>query len=352
MDRLKERVRRLEGTTLYMQPVQDLTIEDRVSRTQYQFTLASNTAEDLATWTPRLVDELRKLPQLADIASDLQDQGLQAYVTIDRDTAGRLGVTPAAIDNALYNAFGQRLVSTIFTQSSQYRVVLEVKPEFQRGPAALNDIYVPASGAATTNNNGTTTVTNSTGAPTISGANQVPLSAVATIHEQPGALSISHIAQFPATTDLVQPRRRQVARPGVDAIEKTQKRIAMPGSIRAEFQGAAAAFRGSLLNTLLLILAAIVTMYIVLGVLYESYIHPVTILSTLPRPAWARCSRCCCTGHDLGIIAIIGIILLIGIVKKNAILMIDFALEAEREQGCSRATRSTRPRCCASGRSS
>jgi multidrug efflux pump len=333
MDRLKQRVGRLEGTMLYMQPVQDLTIEDRVSRTQYQFTLQSNSAQDLARWTPRLVEAMRKLPQLADVASDLQDQGLQAYVTINRDTAGRLGVTPAAIDNALYNAFGQRLISTIYTQASQYRVVLEVKPEFQRGPSALHDIYVPASGAQQTNNNGTAQVNNSTGAPTIAGANQVPLSAVATIEERPGPLAISHLGQFPATTISFNLAPGKSLGQAVDAIEKAQKDIAMPASVRAEFQGAAAAFRGSLLNTLLLILAAIVTMYIVLGVLYESYIHPVTILSTLPSAGVGALLSLLLTGHDLGIIAIIGIILLIGIVKKNAILMIDFALDAEREQG-------------------
>jgi len=333
MDRLKERVRRLEGTALYMQPVQDLTIEDRVSRTQYQFTLQSNSAEELARWTPRLVDAMRKLPQLTDVASDLQDQGLQAYVTINRDTAGRLGVTPAAIDNALYNAFGQRLISTIYTQSSQYRVVLEVKPEFQRGPVALNDIYVPASGVQQTNNNGTAQVTNATGAATLQGASQVPLSAVATIDERAGPLAISHLGQFPATTVSFNLAAGKSLGQAVDAIEKAEKEIAMPASVRAEFQGAAAAFRGSLLNTLLLILAAIVTMYIVLGVLYESYIHPVTILSTLPSAGVGALLSLLLTGHDLGIIAIIGIILLIGIVKKNAILMIDFALDAEREQG-------------------
>jgi multidrug efflux pump len=331
--RIKNRVARLEGMTLYMQPVQDLTIEDRVSRTQYQFTLESANADELATWTPRLVDRLRALPQLADVASDLQDQGLQAYITIDRDTAGRLGVTPAAIDNALYNAFGQRLISTIFTQASQYRVVLEVKPEFQRGPTALNDIYVPASGAAQTANNGAVQVTNSTGAPTLAGASQIPLTAVATIHEQPGALSISHLGQFPATTVSFNLAPGFSLGQAVTAIEKARTELAMPASLRSDFQGAAAAFRGSLVNTLLLILAAIVTMYIVLGVLYESYIHPVTILSTLPSAGVGALLSLMLFGYDLGIIAIIGIILLIGIVKKNAILMIDFALDAEREQG-------------------
>ncbi len=333
MDRLKQRVAKLEGIGLYMQPVQDLTIEDRVSRTQYQFTLESNSAEELATWTQRMLDRLRQLPQLADVASDLQDQGLQAYVAIDRDTAGRLGVTPAAIDNALYNAFGQRLISTIFTQASQYRVVLEVKPEFRLGPQGLNDIYVPATGVAATANNGSTLVTSSTGAPTISGASQIPLSAVATIHEQAGALSVSHIGQFPATTISFNLAPGAALGDAVNAIEAAQKEMALPASVRASFQGAAAAFRGSLLNTLLLILAAIVTMYIVLGVLYESYIHPVTILSTLPSAGVGALLSLMIAGQDLGIIAIIGIILLIGIVKKNAILMIDFALEAERQQG-------------------
>ncbi len=308
--RIKDRLAKLEGMTLYMQPVQDLTIEDRVSRTQFQFTLESANADELGTWTTRVVDRLRQLPQVADVASDLQDQGLQAYVTIDRDTAGRLGVTPAAIDNALYNAFGQRLISTIFTQASQYRVVLEVKPEFRSGPTALNDIYVAGTGGL-----------------------QVPLTAVATISERLGALSVSHIGQFPATTVSFNLAPGSSLGQAVTAIEKAEKELGLPKSVRTGFQGAALAFRGSLLNTLLLILAAIVTMYIVLGVLYESYIHPVTILSTLPSAGVGALLSLMIAGQDLGIIAIIGIILLIGIVKKNAILMIDFALEAEREQG-------------------
>ncbi len=308
--RIRDRLAKIEGMTLYMQPVQDLTIEDRVSRTQFQFTLESANADELGTWTTRVVDRLRRLPQVADVASDLQDQGLQAYVTIDRDTAGRLGVTPAAIDNALYNAFGQRLISTIFTQASQYRVVLEVKPEFRAGPSALNDIYVAGAGGL-----------------------QVPLTAVATISERLGALSISHIGQFPATTVSFNLAPGSSLGQAVTAIEKAEKELGLPQGVRTGFQGAALAFRGSLLNTLLLILAAIVTMYIVLGVLYESYIHPVTILSTLPSAGVGALLSLMIAGQDLGIIAIIGIILLIGIVKKNAILMIDFALEAEREQG-------------------
>jgi multidrug efflux pump len=310
IDRLKGRVAQLEGIALYMQPVQDLTIEDRVSRTQFQFTLESTNAEELKRWTRTLVERLRQLPQLADVASDLQDQGLQAYVTIDRDTAGRLGVTPAAIDNALYNAFGQRLISTIFTQASQYRVVLEVKPEYRLGPAALNDIYVTGTGGV-----------------------QIPLTAVSTVTERPATLAINHLGQFPATTISFNLAPGYSLGQAVNAIERAEKELAVPASVRTGFQGAALAFRASLVDTLLLILAAIVTMYIVLGVLYESYVHPVTILSTLPSAGVGALLALLIAGHDLGIIAIIGIILLIGIVKKNAILMIDFALDAEREQG-------------------
>jgi multidrug efflux pump len=310
IERLKPRVAKLEGIQLYMQPVQDLTIEDRVSRTQYQFTLESANAAELSEWTHKLVDKLGTLPQLADVASDLQDQGLQAYLNIDRDTAARLGVTTLAIDNALYNAFGQRLISTIFTQASQYRVVLEVKPEYKLGPAALNDIYV-----------------------TSASGQQVPISAIATVTEKAAQLAINHIGQFPATTVSFNLAPGVSLGDAVKAIESTQAEMGLPASVRTGFQGAALAFRASLTNTLLLILAAIVTMYIVLGVLYESYIHPITILSTLPSAGVGALLALMVSRTDLGIIAIIGIILLIGIVKKNAIMMIDFALEAERKHG-------------------
>ena len=333
MARIKKRLADFEGMTLYMQPVQDLTIEDRVSRTQYQFTLESANAEELGTWTRNVVEKLGTLPQLMDVTSDLQDQGLQAYVTINRDTAGRLGVTPAAIDNALYNAFGQRLISTIFTQATQYRVVLEVKPEFRLGPKSLDDIYVPGSGATQAAGTSASASGSASNSAPSSGGTQVPLSAVATVHEQPGALSIGHLGQFPATNISFNLAPGYSLGQAVTAIEKAEQELSMPQSVRANFQGAALAFRGSLLNTLLLILAAIVTMYIVLGVLYESYIHPVTILSTLPSAGVGALLSLMIAGQDLGIIAIIGIILLIGIVKKNAILMIDFALDAEREQG-------------------
>jgi multidrug efflux pump len=300
----------VEGIELFMQPVQDLTIEDRVSRTQYQFSLEDADTNNLSTWVPRLLERLRAAPQLADTTSDLQDQGLQAFVDIDRASASRLGITPSAIDNALYNAFGQRMISTIFTQSNQYRVILEVHPDFQKGPEALADIYVTAAD----------------GQP-------VRLSTVAKIVERNAPLVISHIGQFPATTISFNLGPGYSLGEAVDAIRAAEKEIGLPASMRTSFQGAALAFESSLGNTLLLILAAIVTMYIVLGVLYESYIHPVTILSTLPSAAVGALLALMISRTDLGIIGIIGIILLIGIVKKNAIMMIDFALDAERNEG-------------------
>jgi len=289
---------------------------------------------------PRLVDRLRRIPDLSGVASDLQDQGLQAYVEIDRATAGRLGVTPAAIDAALYNAFGQRLVSTIFTQSNQYRVVLEVKPEFNSGgPLALGDIYVKASpGAATAGASqvpgAQTTNTAAAGsASSGSAGSQVRLSSVARIVERAAPLAINHIGQFPSATISFDVAPGSSLGRAVDAIRAAQAEIGLPASAQTRFQGAALAFQSSLDNTLLLIVAAIVTMYIVLGVLYESYIHPVTILSTLPSAGVGALLALIVSRTDLGIIAVIGIILLIGIVKKNAIMMIDFALDAERKEG-------------------
>jgi len=299
-----------KGITLYMQPVQDLTIEDRVSRTQYQFTLESADPEELSLWTRRLVDQISRSPYLTDVASDLQDQGLQAYVDIDRDAAGRLGITTAAIDNIIYDAFGQRLVSTIFTQSNQYRVVLEVKPDYKKGPAALNDLYI-------TSQSGT----------------QVPLGAIARISEKPASLVVSHQGQFPCATISFNLANGESLGNAVSDIEKAERDIGMPISVKTGFQGSALAFRASLTGTLLLILAAIITVYIVLGILYESYIHPMTILSTLPSAGVGALLALMISGNDLGIIGIIGIILLIGIVKKNAIMMIDFALDAERKEG-------------------
>ena len=326
--RLQPRLAQVAGITLWMQPVQDLTIENRVSRTQYQFSVEDADPAELSLWVPRLVARLRQLPQLADVASDLQDEGLQTYVEIDRAAASRLGVTPAAIDNALYNAFGQRLVSTIFTQTTQYRVVLEAAPEFRKGPAALADIYVNSSlpGAAGGATAGMT-------AP----PRQVRLGSVATISEKPAPLVINHLGQFPAATISFNLGREgnSPASLGhaVRAIRDAERELGLPAGLQTRFQGAALAFQASLDNTLLLILAAIITMYIVLGVLYESYIHPITILSTLPSAGVGALLALMIAGSDLGIIGVIGIILLIGIVKKNAIMMIDFALDAERNEG-------------------
>jgi multidrug efflux pump len=332
--RLQSKLEHVEGIKLYMQPVQDLTIEDSVSRTQYQMTVDDSDPDELSTWVPRLVERMRQLPQLQDVASDLQDQGLQAYVEIDRATASRLGITPAAIDNALYNAFGQRLVSTIFTQSNQYRVVLEVSPEFQKGgPAALNDIYVDATAAAVALGQ---TPAQVAATPSTGGATpppQVRLSSIARIVEKPAPLAINHLGQFPAATISFNLAPGASLGDAVNAIRAAQREIGMPISAETKFQGAALAFQSSLNNTLFLIIAAIVTMYIVLGVLYESYIHPVTILSTLPSAGVGALLALMISGTDLGIIGIIGIILLIGIVKKNAIMMIDFALDAERNEG-------------------
>jgi multidrug efflux pump len=302
--------REVPGVTLYMQPVQDLTIEDSVSRTQYQFTLEDADPALLSTWVPKLIARLQQVPELADVATNLQDQGLQAYIQIDRNAASRLGITTAAIDNALYNAFGQRLISTIYTQSNLYRVVMEVKPEFQRGPEALDSIYLVTSGGG-----------------------KVPLSSIATISERTAPLVVNHIGQFPAATVSFNLAKGASLGKAVEAIKAAEAEIGMPASTVTNFQGAALAFQASLSNTLWLILAAIITMYIVLGVLYESYIHPITILSTLPSAGVGALLSLMISGTDLGIIGIIGIILLIGIVKKNAIMMIDFALEAERHEG-------------------
>jgi multidrug efflux pump len=353
--RLQAATHQVHGIALYLQPVQDLTIEDRVSRTQYQFTLGSPNLDDLNAWVPKLVDALNQRPELSDVASDLQSKGLQAYLDIDRDTAGRLGITPAAIDQILYDAFGQRLISTIYTESNQYRVVLEVPPELQTGPEALSKIYIPglsnANAVTQTPQGSIATAGNSGGSsaggtpqgatPGVTSGNtaaastnsQLPLQTLTTLHERESPLLISHLGQFPATTVSFNLGQGYSLGEAVDAIRQTEQQLGVPGSIDTNFQGAAAAFQASLTNTVLLILAAIVTMYIVLGVLYESYIHPITILSTLPSAGIGALLALMLARDDLGIVAIIGIILLIGIVKKNAIMMVDFALDAEREEG-------------------
>ena len=310
IERLQPQLDQLVGIRLYMQPVQDLTIEDRVSRTQYQFSLSSPDAEMLSTWSQKLVTALNNQPELTDVASDLQDKGLQVYLMIDRDAASRLGVSVANITDALYDAFGPRQISTIYTQASQYRVVLQARDGEKIGPQALEQIHVKTTDGG-----------------------QVRLSSLAKVEERQAQLAISHIGQFPSVMVSFNLAPGVALGQAVELIDQVQKDIGMPVGVKTEFQGAAQAFQASLSSTLLLILAAVVTMYIVLGVLYESYIHPITILSTLPSAAVGALLALILSGNDLGMIAIIGIILLIGIVKKNAIMMIDFALDAERNQG-------------------
>jgi len=310
MRRLQPRLAEVGGITLFLQPVQDLSVEDRVSRTQFQYSLEDADARELARWVPRTVEALRALPELREVSSDQQDQGLQEFLAIDRATAARLGITPALFDNTLYDAFGQRLVSTIFTQLNQYRVVLEVKPEFQSGPSAFDKIYIrsPSGG-------------------------QVPLSAITQFSQGSAPLIVSHQGQFPAATLSFNLAPGASLGQAVNAIDRQTQSMGMPASIQRSFQGTAEAFRASLENEPVLILAALVTVYIVLGVLYESYIHPITILSTLPSAGVGAILALLLFRTEFSVIALIGIILLIGIVKKNAIMMIDFALEAEREQG-------------------
>jgi multidrug efflux pump len=308
--RLQPKVAGIHGINLYMQPVQDLTVEDRVARTQYQYSMECADPNELGVWAPRLVQKLQTRPELRDVASDQQTAGLEALLVIDRDTAARLGITPQAIDDTLYDAFGQRPVSTIFTQLNQYRVVLEVDPKFQRSPEWLTDIYVKSS----------------TG-------EQVPLASFTSFEPGNAPLAINHQGQFPVVTLSFNLAPGISLGEAVDVIRKAESEIGLPAAIQASFQGTAAAFQNSLANEPLLILAALVTVYIVLGVLYESYIHPITILSTLPSAGVGAILALMLTRNDLNVIGLIGIILLIGIVKKNAIMMIDFALEAEREQG-------------------
>ena len=312
MNRLSEAASEIAGMTLYLQPVQDISIDSRSSRTQYQFTLQATTQDDLSRWVPRLIDRLRELPELTDVATDFQENGQMAYVNIDRDTASRLGVSTRDVADALYNAFGQRLISTIYTQTNQYRVVLEVQEHERQNPSAIKGIYVATSSGTL-----------------------VPLDAVASIEYRPSILVINHMGQFPTATISFNLTPGSSLSEAVEAILATERDMRIPPDIQTQFQGAAMAFQSSLSSTLWLIVAALITMYIVLGILYESYIHPITILSTLPSAGIGALLALMMTGNDLSVIGIIGIILLIGIVKKNAIMMIDFALVAERDHGMS-----------------
>jgi len=310
--RLDQEVADVPGMTLYLQPVQDLTIDAALSRTQYQFVLENPNLSAFDTWVPKLLDRLRAAPELTDIACDLEQQGLTLDLVIDRGTAVRFGITPATVDNALYDLFGQRIISTIYTQSNQYRVIIEAAPGLQQSLAGLSTIYLP-------------TALTTTG--------QVPLSAIVRVEQRAGPLAIEHLGQFPATTISFDTAPGSSLGAAVTAIRQAEQDIALPGSFITAFQGAASALESSLSNELFLVLAAILTVYIVLGVLYESFIHPITILSTLPSAGVGALVALLLAGDDIDVISIIGIILLIGIVKKNAIMMIDFAIVAERDEG-------------------
>ncbi len=308
--RLQPELAKVDGMTLYMQPVQDLTVEDIVSRTQYQYSLEDPDPNELSNYVTQFVAKLKSLPELADVASDLETRGLQSSLSIDRETASRVGITPQNIDDTLYDSFGQRQVSTLFTQLNQYHVILEVKPDFQKHPKNLQDIYIRSAGGG-----------------------EVPLSAFTQAGNSSTPVLITHIGQFPATTVSFNLTRNAALGEAVDAIRKVEKQMPVPPAMQGSFQGTAEAFVASLTNEPLLILAALVTVYIVLGVLYESYIHPITILSTLPSAGVGALLALMICRSELTVVAIIGIVLLIGIVKKNAIMMIDFALQAERDQG-------------------
>jgi len=358
--RLQPKLDEVQDITLYMQPVQDLTVEDRVSRTQYQYTLEEPDQNDLNQWTAKLVDKMRRLPEIRDVATDQQTEGIAETLVIDRVTASRMGISPQMIDSTLYDAFGQRLVTTLYTQLNQYHVVLETLPEFQTNPNNLQDIYVRTAAAGTSstanqaNSNGLTfpgggSSTNNSANPTSSastssgsanpaavttfGGGAVPLGTFTHFEQHNAPLSINHQGQFPVVTISFNLAPGASLGAATDAIAKAQKDLNMPLSMQAAFQGTAASFRASLANEPILILAALVTVYIVLGVLYESYIHPITILSTLPSAGVGAFLALLICHAELDVVALIGIILLIGIVKKNGIMMVDFALEAEREGG-------------------
>jgi multidrug efflux pump len=375
--RLQTNLNQVDGVELYMSPVQNITVDDRVSRTQYQYTLEDPDANELNLWTAKLVEKMKQLPQLADVATDEQTGGLAVSLVIDRVTASRFGIAPSTIDSTLYDAYGQRQISTMYTQLNQYHVILEADPNSQKSPAKLQDLYIQSSasaggsgpgasssfassGSSSAGSNATTTSvaytpssslltapanainsgvgsssTASTANATTSStpANAVPLSAFTHLERTAEPLSISHQGQFPAVTVSFNLAPNAALGGAITAIEKAQKQLNMPASVQYGFQGTAASFEGSLSNEGLLIIAALVAVYIVLGVLYESFIHPITILSTLPSAGVGALLALILFKQDMSVVAIIGIILLIGIVKKNGIMMVDFALEGEREHG-------------------
>ncbi|MBV9503760.1 MAG: efflux RND transporter permease subunit, partial [Acidobacteriia bacterium] len=310
INRLRPRLARIPGATLYLQAVQDISVGGRAGNSQYQYTLHADNLNDLASWSQKLLDKMRGLPEIRDANTDQQNKGLQSNLVIDRDSAARLGLSTAAIDQALYNAFGQRDVSTMFTSLNQYFVVMEVDPRFQQDPSSLGGIYIRAP-------NG----------------NEVPLASVAHLEVTSTTLAVNHQGVFPSVTLSFNLAPGVALGQAVEAINQAARQIGMPASVQGSFQGTAQAFQASLANEPYLILAALIAVYIVLGMLYESYIHPITILSTLPSAGVGALLALLLTGRELSVIALIGIILLIGIVKKNAIMMIDFALAAERQEG-------------------
>ncbi|MEY8710383.1 efflux RND transporter permease subunit [Mangrovibacter phragmitis] len=344
ISQLQQAAKQVAGIQLYLQPAQDLTVNDQVTPSQYQFTLDDANSEDLADWTPKLVAALQKRPEFNGVVSNLQDQGRVAWVELNRDKAARYGITASDVDTALYNAFGQRLVSTIFTQANQYRVVLEVAPKYQQSPASFDDIWLQPSTTTSTSDTtsgssstSTTSSTSSSSSSSDSGSDSstmgmVKLTSIATIHERTGSLMHMRLNQFPAVMVSFNLNKGYSLDDAQQAISDVSQRLQMPGGITLRYQGETAAFQSATSNTLWLILAALLTMYVVLGILYESFIHPVTILSTLPSAAVGALLTLILAGSEFSLIALIGVILLIGIVKKNAIMMIDFALEAEHHQ--------------------
>ncbi|MDF7650519.1 MMPL family transporter [Pantoea sp. Acro-805] len=338
---LQQADQQVAGIQLYLQPAQDLTVNDQVTPSQYQFTLDDADSENLVSWTPKMVAALQKRPEFNGVVSNLQDQGRVAYVELNRDKAARYGITASDVDTALYNSFGQRLVSTIFTQANQYRVVLEVAPQYQQSPASFDDVYLPvtSSTSSSTSSSSSTTSSSSSSSTSTSSSDSdstttgmVKLTSIATIHERTGSLMHMRLNQFPAVMVSFNLNSGYSLEDGQKAIAEVTQQLNLPSSITLRYQGETSAFQSATGNTLWLILAALITMYVVLGILYESFIHPVTILSTLPSAAVGALLTLLLAGSEFSLIALIGVILLIGIVKKNAIMMIDFALEAENKQ--------------------
>ncbi len=335
---LQQATKNVPGIQLYLQAAQDLTVNDQVTADKYQFSLDDADSENLVNWSPKLVAALQKRPEFSSIVSNLQDQGQVAYVELHRDAAARYGITASDVDTALYNAFGQRLVSTIFTQSNQYRVVLEVAPQYQQSPASFNDIWLAtsssseSSSSSSSSGSSSTSTSSSTTTSTTSSTGMVRLTSIATIHQRIGSLVHMRLNQFPAVTVSFNLNDGYSLEDAQKAIAETQESLKQPSSITLRYQGETEAFQSATSNTLWLILAALMTMYVVLGILYESFIHPVTILSTLPSAAVGALLTLLLAGSEFSLIALIGVILLIGIVKKNAIMMIDFALDAEKNQ--------------------